>query len=244
MTLTPAPAHPSGLPDLLPAPNSAGLPSRLSEADLARIAAAHEAARTVSTRTVYGYTWRQWERWCAERGIPALPGDPAALCAYLAERAAHGITVASLNVACSAIGHTHRSHGVADPVAHESVRQVRAGLRRTYGVSPRRQARPLSVPELRQVIGHINETRPIGVRDTAIILLGYAGALRRSELVALTLADLEHQTAALLLTIRHSKTDQELWVRRPTKGTPRLDSAVTGRPAGSGGWSSRPGRAT
>jgi integrase len=60
------------------------------------------------------------------------------------------------------------------------------------------------VPELRRVIGHIDQTRPIGVRDTAINLLGYAGALRRSELVALTLADVEHQTAGLLLTIRHS----------------------------------------
>jgi hypothetical protein len=49
------------------------------------------------------------------------------LCAYLADRAADGITVASLNVACSAIGHQHRSHGVADPVAHESVRRSAPG---------------------------------------------------------------------------------------------------------------------
>lgn len=184
-------------------------PAGLTDADRARIAAAHEAARTASTRAVYGYAWRQWERWCADRDILALPGDPAAVCAYLAERAARGITVASLNVACSAIGHQHRSNGVADPVAHESVRQVRAGLRRAYGSAPQRQARPLSVPELRQVIDHIDQTRPIGVRDTAIILLGYAGALRRSELVALAVADLEHQTAGLLLSIRRSKTDQE-----------------------------------
>ena len=107
-------------------------PGGLTDADHARIAAAHDAARTASTRTVYRYAWRQWQRWCADRGLPALPGDPAAVCAYLAERAAHGITMATLDVACSAIGHTHRSHGLANPATHESVRQVRAGLRRTY----------------------------------------------------------------------------------------------------------------
>lgn len=88
-------------------------PGGLTDADHARIAAAHDAARTASTRTVYGYAWRQWERWCADRGLPALPGDPAAVGAYLTERAAHGITTATLDVACSAIGHQHRSHGFA-----------------------------------------------------------------------------------------------------------------------------------
>jgi hypothetical protein len=77
--MTPAPAPPTSVDDLL-----AGLPPGLSDADRARIAAAHAVARTASTRTVYGYAWRQWERWCTDRGIPALPGEPAALCAYLA----------------------------------------------------------------------------------------------------------------------------------------------------------------
>jgi integrase len=131
------------------------------------------------------------------------------VCAYLAERAAAGTTVATLNVACSAIGHVHRSHGVDDPIAHPSVRKVRMGLRRTYGIAPRRQARPLSVAELRQILAHIDRTWPIGIRDTAILLLGYAGALRRSELTDVLLADVEHKTAGLLLTLRKSKTDQE-----------------------------------
>lgn len=181
----------------------------LSADDAARVATAYGAARTTSTLRVYGHAWRRWERWCDTRGFTSLPGEPAAVCAYLAERAASGTTVATLNVACSAIGHVHRSHGVEDPIAHPSVRQVRMGLRRTYGIAPRRQARPLSVAELRQILDHIDRMRPIGVRDTAIILLGYAGALRRSELVGLHLADLEHQTAGLLLRLRRSKTDQE-----------------------------------
>lgn len=189
-------------------PPAADLPG-LTDQDAARVAAAYDAARTESTRVVYAHAWRQWERWCAARGISSLPGDPTALCAYLAERAATGIAIASLNVACSAIGHIHRNHGADDPVAHPSVHQVRMGLRRTYGLAPRRQARPLSVAEIRQILLGIDPARPIGVRDTAIILLGFAGALRRSELTALTLADVEFKTAGLLLMLRRSKTDQE-----------------------------------
>jgi integrase len=186
-----------------------GLTDGLTDEDAARVAAAYGAARTSCTRAVYAHAWRQWQRWCAARGLPSLPGDPAALCAYLAERAAHGTAVATLNVACSAIGNRHRTQGLPDTVAHGTVRQVRAGLRRSYGIAPRRQARPLSVAELRQILTHLDQGRPIGVRDTAIILLGYSGALRRAELTDLTLADVEHQTAGLLLTLRTSKTDQE-----------------------------------
>ena len=131
------------------------------------------------------------------------------LCAYLAERAAGGTAVATLNVACSAIGHVHRTRDVDDPVAHPSVHQVRMGLRRSYGIAPRRQARPLSVAEIRHILTRIDQTRPIGVRDAAIILLGHAGVLRRSELTALTLADVEFKSAGLLLTLRRSKTDQD-----------------------------------
>ncbi|MEP6527554.1 MAG: hypothetical protein ABJA86_10345 [Nocardioidaceae bacterium] len=60
--------------------SSVGLPCGLTDADVARITAAISAARTESTRTVYGHAWRGWQRWCDSRGIAALPGDPLALC--------------------------------------------------------------------------------------------------------------------------------------------------------------------
>ncbi|MDQ3527981.1 MAG: tyrosine-type recombinase/integrase [Actinomycetota bacterium] len=185
------------------------LPVGLTEVDAARITAAISAARTESTRHVYALVWSQWERWCDARGIPALPGDPLALCAYLTERAEAGKATGTLDMACTAIRHVHRMSGAEDPVASEAVRQVRRGLMRTYGAAPRRLARPLTVDEIRQIVGAIDRTTPIGVRDTAIIFLGYASAMRRAELVALTLGDIEHKPAGLLLTIRRSKMDQE-----------------------------------
>lgn len=113
-----------------------GLPRGLTLDDALRVAAALDAAHAESTRLAYAHTWRVWERWCTSRGIPPLPADPAALAAYLVERAADGTAVTTLNMACTAIRHMHRQHGLANPAEDELVRQVRLGLRRTYGTPP------------------------------------------------------------------------------------------------------------
>ena len=131
------------------------------------------------------------------------------LCAPTSPTAPTGRSLATINAACSAIGHQHRRHGLPDPIDHDAVRQVRRGLRRLLGSAPRRPARPLSVADLRQIITAIDPSTTAGRRDTAVILLGFAGALRRSELAALTLADLEPKPDGLLLHVRRSKTDPE-----------------------------------
>ena len=87
---------PTGLPT--------GLPRGLTLNDAFRVAAALDVSHAESTRRLYAHTWRVWERWCTARGIPALPAEPAALAAYLVERAATGTAVASLNMACTPSG--------------------------------------------------------------------------------------------------------------------------------------------
>ena len=181
----------------------------LTETDIGRITTAIAANHAKSTLAVYACAWRRWEAWCLGRGLDPLPGASAVVCAYLTERAAQGVCFGTIEVASSAIAYEHRSRGVVDPVAHEAVRQVRRGLRRTLGTAPRRQAHPLSVAEIRRIVTAIDRSTPQGARDAALILLGFASALRRSELAALTLADLEAKPTGLLLRIRHSKTDQD-----------------------------------
>lgn len=127
-------------PDSFPGPGEGLTAAGLTTEDIARIGAAYAAAQPRGTRRVYAQAWRQWERCCTHRGLTPLPADPHQLCAYLTERAATGTTVATLAVACSAIGHRHRTHQLPDPLAHPTVQQVRAGLRRHYGTAP--AARP------------------------------------------------------------------------------------------------------
>lgn len=129
--------------------------------------------------------------------------------AYLTECAERGLSVASIDQVCAAIGYQHRRHRTDDPIADELVRQVRRGLRRAVGAAPRRQARPLGLSEVRRIVASIDRDTAKGARDAALILLGFASALRRSELAALTLADIEAKPAGLLLTVRRSKTDPD-----------------------------------
>jgi integrase len=196
-------------PPLTPATRPHDPPAGLTVDEAVRISEAITAAHAESTRTVYDFAWSQWERWCAARGAAALPAEPALICAYLTERAAEGLSVGTIDLACGAIAYRHRMHGLADPVLTEGVRQVRRGLRRIIGAAPRRQARPLGTEEIRQIVERIDRTTPLGARDAAIILLGFASAMRRSELTALTLADVERKPGGVLLAIRRSKTDQD-----------------------------------
>lgn len=143
-------------------PTAGGLPAGLIDVDAARVAAAISTARAESTRALYAHAWGRWARWCAARGIPALPGDSPALCAYLTARAEEGRGMGNLDLACVAIRHVHRLCGAADPVAAEAVRQVRLGLRCTRGGTPRRLARPLTLQEIRKIVASIDRTIPIG----------------------------------------------------------------------------------
>jgi integrase len=181
----------------------------LTSDDLQRIAVAIDAEVAESTRTTYASSWRSWETWCSRRGLVPLPADPEALAAYLTERAEAGLCSGTLDGDCAAIAHRHHQEGLVDPTAAAVVRQVRRGLRRILGTAPRRQAHPLTVAELAQIVASIDPVSRIGVRDRAVLLLGYAGALRPSEIAALHLADVSIASDGLLVTIRRSKTDQE-----------------------------------
>jgi len=112
-------------------------------------------------------------------------------------------------VACTlaAIAHRHRGAGLDDPTDSELVTRVRTGLRRILGVAPRRRARPLLVEDIREILAAVDRATAIGKRDAAIILLGFASAMRRCELAALELADIAPAQGGLLITVRRSKGD-------------------------------------
>lgn len=160
-----------------------------------------------STRVTYACGWRQWERWCHGRGINPMPAPPEAVAAFLAERAEAGVHDCTLDCYCSGTTHRHRQDGLTDPTADFLVRRIRQGLRRLLGVAPIRQAHPLTVAELGRIVASIDTDDAKDVRDRAILLLGYASAMRPGEISALNIADLQRTPTGVLISIRRSKTD-------------------------------------
>ena len=130
---------------------------------------------------------------------------------------------ATIDARLAAISAAHRAAGHDSPTKEEAVRLVRRGVRRTLGTA-QRQVRPVTVPDLRTMLEGLG-TDPAGCRDRALLLLGFAGALRRSELVGLDVADITEGADGLTVRLRRSKTDQEGAGR--TVGIPYGSNPVT-----------------
>lgn len=222
---------------------AAGPAVALTAVDAERIAIAIEAELAPSTRETYACGWRQWARWCQGRGIAALPAPPEALAAFLTERAEAGLHFTTLDAYCSGIAHRHLKEGLPDPTADAVVRRVRRGLRRILGVAPIRQAHPLTVAELGQIVAAIDTDDAKDIRDRAILLFGYAAAMRPGEISALNVEDLLRKPTGVLIRVRRSKTDpdaqgQLIGVARGenqhTDPIRALDAWLSTRPAGPG----------
>jgi len=135
-----------------------------------------------------------------------IPATPASVAKYLASQA--GILSAStLSRRVVAISHAHQQRNFASPTAHPLVRSTMKGIRRLHR-RPVRQVDALRKTDVITIVKHaLGDLR--GLRDAALLLLGFAGAFRRSELVGLNVSDLEISEAGTLVHLRHSKTDQE-----------------------------------
>ena len=183
-------------------PSPTGLPSPSITAEEFAL-----ASRSAATKRAYSSDWQIFTAWCFENQQTPLPASPATVAAFLAAQASAGFRPATLSRRLGAINAAHRLAGHPSPTTSEPVSLVMKGIRRMAGVA-QRQARPLVVEDLRRVVAALPDTL-VGRRDAAVVLLGFAGAFRRSELVALTVEDLEFSDGGVLATVRRSKTDQE-----------------------------------
>ncbi len=134
---------------------------------------------------------------------PALPETVAA---YIAECAGR-LKVGSLQRRLNAIAEAHKAAGLTSPTGSPVVRNAMKGIRRTMGTAPTQKTAALT-DDVRSMVD-ASDGGIIGLRDRALILLGFAGAFRRSELVGLDMEDCTFNRDGLTITLRRSKTDQE-----------------------------------
>jgi integrase len=163
-------------------------------------------AKAAATKRAYSADWRDFRSWCSLRAVPSLPAAPQTVVLYLTELSATR-KVSTLVRRLSAISQAHQVAGFESPAQSAAARTLMAGIRRAKGTAPVVKA-PTLIEDIRAMLA----TLPAGLsgtRDRALLLTGFAGAFRRSELVALDHADLEFNARGLVVTLRRSKTDQE-----------------------------------
>ena len=190
--------------DLLLLPEPAEL-TIADDLDAARGYAENE--KSAATREAYGSDWRIFTGWCSRRGATALPALPQTIAAFLASEAHAGRKVSTISRRLAAIRYGHRLAGYRAADQLRDGRTVMRGIRRTIGTAPDRKA-PATAPILGAMLKLCPATM-IGKRDRALLTLGFAGAFRRSEIVALTVADLREVSDGYRVLIRRSKGDQE-----------------------------------
>ena len=209
-----------------------GTPAPLAaDAEAARRFA--QAARSDNTLRAYRSDWADFSDWCAERGFAALPAAPETVSLYIASRATAGplgsngrpgapLAVSTLTRRLAAISQAHKLAGLPSPASRqvEPLHSVWAGLVRQRGVAVGKVAPALTadIVSMVQVIPAFAppeadrdaQTRALrGKRDRALLLLGFAAALRRSELAAVGVGHVSVTPDGLRLAIPRSKTDAE-----------------------------------
>jgi integrase len=181
-------------------------PSARAAMAMAKAQAYQDAADASSTVRAYASDLKNYEAWCARHSLAALPATPEVVGAYLAA-AGEGYAMQTLRRRVAAIA---RASGVAGhplDTKHPAIRETLRGIGRTHGSRGRRSA-ALTTVELKK-LGEVCESGPAGNRDRALLLTGFAGALRRSELVALDVERLTWSNDGVKLLLEKSKTDKE-----------------------------------
>jgi integrase len=164
------------------------------------------SARSDATTRAYSRDWMHFEAWCHDHDLEALPADPSTVALYVTDMAT-SYKPSTITRRLASISVVHGTYGHLSPTRDPRVQTVTRGVRRRLGVN-QTEARPLSLGDHRQMHAYLPAALS-GTPVRALLLIGVAGAFRRSELVALDVDDLERRPEGLVVHVRASKTDQE-----------------------------------
>lgn len=159
-----------------------------------------------STRAIYARDWKGFTRWCTSHGLSNLPSSPEVVACYFTSLAMKEYRVTTIRRHCAAIAAAHREAGYPTPTSHPSIKELLHGITRKIG-TPAKPVDALLSEDIKQIIGAMPNTF-LGTRDKAIILIGFAGAFRRSEIVGMNVDNLSYRDEGLVILLARSKTDQ------------------------------------
>jgi len=159
-----------------------------------------------ATKKAYKTDWKLFMQFCDTVNMPALPSTTDTICLYLAvlsEKSA----VATITRKITAISMLHKFHGYQSPTKDQKIVTLLSGIKRSKKTAPKK-ASSINFTIIKKMIAQCDGTI-MGVRDAAILALGWSSAMRRSELCNLKIGDLSFEDRGLLIDIHRSKTDQE-----------------------------------
>ncbi|MDX2505360.1 MAG: tyrosine-type recombinase/integrase [Gammaproteobacteria bacterium] len=162
-----------------------------------------QAATSDNTRKAYRSAIRQFEKWGGR-----LPSSADVIINYLMDKA-QSVNSRTLDLHLTALGQWHHVQGITNPTRDPLVIKTMEGIRRIHG-KPKRKAKALRLEHIAKMIEYLNQlpNTQKKLRDLAIILTGFFGAFRRSELVGITVEDLHWEPEGLIVQLSKSKTDQ------------------------------------
>lgn len=159
-----------------------------------------------STRDIYARDWKGFIRWCNGLDLPYLPSAPDVVACYFTSLAMRDFRITTIRRHCAAIAAAHREAGLPTPTTHPAIKELLHGITRRIG-SPAKPVDALLSEDIRRMATALPETLA-GMRDKALILVGFAGAFRRSEIVGLNVDDISYRDEGIVILLRRSKTDQ------------------------------------
>ncbi len=181
-------------------------------------------SRSKNTMRSYQSDWRDFDRWCRAKSLSSMPADACTVACYLADRAAHEfvdpkgklqlpLKTSTLARRLTAISQAHQLAGLKFERSHFSIQETWKGIKNTHGTLQIGKE-PLLIEDLREMIQAIALEKTglpslSGLRNRALLLLGFAGAFRRSELVNLRIENLKLVRNGYVISLQRSKTDQE-----------------------------------
>ena len=177
--------------------------ARLGADAFARQAKAHNTLRA------YRASIRAWCGWCAQHGLSCLPAREGDIAAFLADERMRGRSVTTIGLRRAALRYMHRLAGIRSPTGSAEVSETLSGIRRAAAHDeqfPRKKA-PVTAELLRRILASVVDDLP-GLRDRAMILVGFTAALRRSELARIKVEHITANEAGLSVLLPVSKGER------------------------------------